>query len=491
MTRVSFAPNAANAASVAASQAVAKTAPKPLRASTLPRVGALALVGLVAMFGSVVASVIGSSPASASISDAAPVQTAKSNKAKTATPAISEQNFVDVIDVDGFLDPVTRDFILTSIDEAVANKSQALIIKLDSPGSLLSQSDLDKLETAIANDHRIPIAVWIGDYQARAKRGAARLVAAADVVGVAGAGSIGNATPTPAGLKSARGDALVGKSYSAEEALKAKLVDITAPVLVEFVGQLDGKTIDGHKLVTVYQEKDKAGQVIKDAKGRAINKPYGVRFAKLGLLARLLHMATNPSIAYLFLLIGMSLFVFEFFTGGIGVAAVVGLMAFVLAASGLGNLPTRPLGVALLVLAMIGFSIDIQSGTPRFWSGVGVISLVVGSLTLFAGDVQVPLAWVGIMVVMVVLFMINGMPTMVRTRFATPTIGRDAMIGEIGTAREAVNPDGIVIVRGAPWRARTNRATPIAAGDQIRVASIDGLLLEVEPLEGAAKEHRG
>jgi membrane-bound serine protease (ClpP class) len=476
MTRVSFAPNAANAASVAASQAVAKTAPKPLRASTLPRVGALALVGLVAMFGSVVASVIGSSPASASISDAAPVQTAKSNKAKTATPAISEQNFVDVIDVDGFLDPVTRDFILTSIDEAVANKSQALIIKLDSPGSLLSQSDLDKLETAIANDHRIPIAVWIGDYQARAKRGAARLVAAADVVGVAGAGSIGNATPTPAGLKSARGDALV---------------DITAPVLVEFVGQLDGKTIDGHKLVTVYQEKDKAGQVIKDAKGRAINKPYGVRFAKLGLLARLLHMATNPSIAYLFLLIGMSLFVFEFFTGGIGVAAVVGLMAFVLAASGLGNLPTRPLGVALLVLAMIGFSIDIQSGTPRFWSGVGVISLVVGSLTLFAGDVQVPLAWVGIMVVMVVLFMINGMPTMVRTRFATPTIGRDAMIGEIGTAREAVNPDGIVIVRGAPWRARTNRATPIAAGDQIRVASIDGLLLEVEPLEGAAKEHRG
>ena len=483
MTSVSFTPNAP-----------AKSAPKAQRRSTLPRVSALALVGLIAMFGSVVASLIGSSPAiAASVAGSvlASAQTAKSADSATATAAISKQNFVDVIDVDGFLDPVTRDFILISIDEAVANKSQALIIKLDSPGSLLSQADLDKLETTVANDHRIPIAVWIGDYQARATRGAARLVAAADVVGVAGAGSIGNATPTPAGLKSVRGDALVGKSYSAEAAVKAKLVDITAPVLVEFVGQLDGKTIDGHKLVTVYQEKDRKGQVIKDGKGRAVNKPYGVRFAKLGLLARLLHMATNPSIAYLFLLVGMSLFVFEFFTGGIGAAAVVGLMAFVLAASGLGNLPTRPLGVALLVLAMIGFSVDIQSGTPRFWTGVGVIALVVGSLTLFTSGVQVPLAWVGVMVVMVVLFMVNGMPTMVRTRFATPTIGRDAMIGEIGTAREAVNPDGIVMVRGAPWRARTNRATPIAAGDQIRVASIDGLLLEVEPLVGAAKEHRG
>lgn len=483
MTSVSFAPNAT------------KNAAKLQRPLTLPRLRALALVGLAAMFGSVVASVLGAgTAAAASAQTTKPAHSSKpvnAAKASPIAPAISEENFVDVIDVDGFIDPVTRDFILTSIDEAVANKSQALIIKLDSPGSLLSQADLDKLETTIANDHRIPIGVWIGDYKARAKRGAARLVAAADVVGVAGAGSIGNATPTPAGLKSVRGDALVGKSYSAEAALKAKLVDITAPVLVEFVGQLDGKTIDGHKLVTVYQEKDAKGQLIKDAKGRAINKPYGVRFAKLGLLARLLHMATNPSIAYLFLLIGLSLFVFEFFTGGIGVAAVVGLMAFVLAASGLGNLPTRPVGVAMLVLAMIGFSIDIQSGTPRFWTGVGVISLVVGSLTLFAGDVQVPPAWVGVMVVMVVLFMVNGMPTMVRTRFATPTIGRDAMIGEIGTAREAVDPDGIVMVRGAAWRARTNRATPIAAGDQIRVASIDGLLLEVEPLVGAAKEHRG
>jgi membrane-bound serine protease (ClpP class) len=89
-----------------------------------------------------------------------------------------------------------------------------------------------------------------------------------------------------------------------------------------------------------------------------------------------------------------------------------------------------------------------------------------------------------------VLAMVSGMPAMVRTRFSTPTIGREWMIGEVGVAVGAVSPDGIVTVRDAPWRARTNRATPIEAGQSVRVTSIDGLLLEVEPIDGAAKDYR-
>ena len=83
--------------------------------------------------------------------------------------------------------------------------------------------------------------------------------------------------------------------------------------------------------------------------------------------------------------------------------------------------------------------------------------------------------------------MLGGMPAMVRTRFSTPTIGRDWMIGEIGVAVADVDPDGVVTVRDAPWRARTNRATPIAAGGQVRVVAIDGLVLEVEPVEGGGQ----
>ena len=64
------------------------------------------------------------------------------------------------------------------------------------------------------------------------------------------------------------------------------------------------------------------------------------------------------------------------------------------------------------------------------------------------------------------------------------------MIGEEGEALSAVDPDGVVTVQGAPWRARTNRATPVPAGDPVRVVEVDGLLLEVDPLEGAARDHR-
>jgi membrane-bound serine protease (ClpP class) len=81
--------------------------------------------------------------------------------------------------------------------------------------------------------------------------------------------------------------------------------------------------------------------------------------------------------------------------------------------------------------------------------------------------------------------MLAGMPAMVRTRFSTPTIGREWMIGETGTTVGRVAPDGIVTVREAPWRARTNRATPIEAAQPVRVVAIDGLLLEVEPIEAS------
>ena len=45
-------------------------------------------------------------------------------------------------------------------------------------------------------------------------------------------------------------------------------------------------------------------------------------------------------------------------------------------------------------------------------------------------------------------------------------------------------------VREARWRARTNRATPVEPGDSIRVVAIDGVTLEIEPLDGAAKDYR-
>jgi membrane-bound serine protease (ClpP class) len=91
---------------------------------------------------------------------------------------------------------------------------------------------------------------------------------------------------------------------------------------------------------------------------------------------------------------------------------------------------------------------------------------------------------------MVALAFIVGMPSMVRTRFATPTIGREWMIGMEGRVETPVSPDGVVVVKGAKWRARTNRATPLERGEMCKVVGIDGVTLEVEPLTGAARDYR-
>jgi membrane-bound serine protease (ClpP class) len=88
------------------------------------------------------------------------------------------------------------------------------------------------------------------------------------------------------------------------------------------------------------------------------------------------------------------------------------------------------------------------------------------------------------------IFMLSAMTAMVRARFSTPTIGREELVGEMGKAEADVAPDGLVRVRDALWRARTNRATPIHAGDRVRVVAVEGIVLEVEPETGGARDYR-
>jgi membrane-bound serine protease (ClpP class) len=195
----------------------------------------------------------------------------------------------------------------------------------------------------------------------------------------------------------------------------------------------------------------------------------------------------SPSAAYLLFVIGLSLIVFELFTAGVGVAGLVGAACLALGCYGLWVLPVRGVSVGLLLLAMFAFAVDVQTGVPRVWTGIGIVALVAGTFTLYEG---LGLPWIALTlgVVAVVLFMLAGMPAMVRTRFSTPTIGREWMVGDLGEAVVQLNPDGVVRVRGGLWRARTNRATPIDRGEQVRVVEVDRLLLEVEPLEGAAAD---
>ena len=186
------------------------------------------------------------------------------------------------------------------------------------------------------------------------------------------------------------------------------------------------------------------------------------------------HTVASPPVAYLLFVIGLVLLLFEFFTAGVGVAGLVGAVFLVLGGYGLAVLPTSPWPSACSSPAIARLR---RRRADRRAPGLDRHRHVLlrRRVAVRLYDDGVSLSWITLLVAIVgmVLAMLGGMPAMVRSRFSTPTIGREWMVGEEGTPAAPVAPEGVV-VRGAPWRARTNRATPIAEGDAVRVSAIDG-----------------
>ncbi len=384
---------------------------------------------------------------------------------------------VDIVEVSGHLDPVLADFVGASIESSNEAGSRAIVLQINSGGAVVTEERVVDLAEVIA-ESEIPVAVWVGPSGAKAKGRVGQLVGVADHVGISPSSRIGEfgeqVVPVEL-LAPAYADAydgLVDDSANAQRSVELGLA-VEAPTLGDFLVDLP----------FVETEVDATG----DQPRRTVLT--NVRFSQLPLVNQLFHTMASPAIAYLLFVVGMGLLVFELYTAGVGIAGVIGAGCFIGGCYGLDVLPARGWAVALLVVSMIGFAIDIQVGVPRFWSAVGVLCMIVGTIMLFDG---VSLSWITQIagIVGISVAMLAGMPAMVRTRFSTPTIGREWMIGEEGLASDAVDPEGRVEIRDVQWRARTNRATPIAAGEPVRVCSIEGVILEVEPLEGAARDYR-
>jgi len=402
---------------------------------------------------------------------------------------------VDVVEVSGMIDAIVAQSIGEAIERSQNNGAQAVVLQFNTKGAVVGRDRMAEIAESIQNS-KIPVAIWVGPSGSRAYGLPAQLLAVADVTAMAPGARVGR-TGT---MLTVNGQALTfGKADDAiyantlgfleareQDVLKFSTDDRGVPVLRNMLYALDGLTVRGTTLDTVADVLDKNGQVVREA--------TTVRFFKLGLMPRLLHTVASPPSAYLLTTIGLALLIFEFFTAGIGIGAFVGAVCLVLGTLGMGALPMSGVGLTLLILSMIAFAVDVQVGVPRLWTGLGLVAYIAASFTMFRSvdGLTMRPSWISLSVciVGVALTFIVGMPSMVRTRFATPTIGRENLVGSTGVAVGDVNPEGIVLVDGAQWRARTNRATPLANNAEVRVASIDGITLQVEPLEGAARDYR-
>ena len=388
-----------------------------------------------------------------------------------------EDSVVDVIKISGFLDEIMADFIETSIDRAVERGSIGLTLQVNSTRAVVSDPRLVELAARIV-ESEVPVSMWVGPSGAKALGGTGQLAAVvADLALAPGSriGDLGDPILPRHRLESRFGAAyglLRDGTIGSEAAIEQGLVR-EAPTLGYFVIGLDGFET-----------------AIDDTGDEPVRVPLSsVRFNDLSLVHEVLHTVASPAVTYLLFLAGGGLIVFELFTAGVGLAGGVGAVAFLLSSYGLGVLPARGWAVGLLVVALFGYAVDIQAGAPRVWTVIATTCLLIGSLTLFD---RTSISWItlGAGIASLVTAMVFGMPVMVRTRFGIPTIGREWMIGEMGTARDRIEPEGVVVIRATPWQARTNRATPVPAGDPVRVVAIDGLILEVEPAQGGARDYR-
>ena len=424
----------------------------------------------------------------------------------------SDAGVAAVVEVTGLLDPVMAELVENSVADAADAGARLLVFRVDSNRSVVSDDRLAELADAISASP-VPIAIWVGPNGASLEGKVAQLFATADEVGIAPGTKVGDLGPALATLASHpvawdNQELIRYQTLGWRELISQGVIACDPLTLDDFRDRFAeaGIAFDPEAVRVPPDEEQCVAPLIGDFLvdldhlGFVSNlvavddqprlEPLTqVQFRGLSLAHQLFHTVASPPVAYLLLTIGMGLMLFEFFTAGIGVAGVVGAVLFILSGYGLSVLPHNTWALVLLVASMVAFGIDIQTSVPRFWTGAGMVMFAAGTWWLYDG---VSMSWIPMVVMTGAMgvAMFSGMPSMVRTRFSTPTIGRDWMIGETGEVVDDVSPDGVVRIRDALWRARVNRATPVTVGEQVKVVEIDGLWLEVEPMEGAARDYR-
>ncbi len=389
---------------------------------------------------------------------------------------------IDVVVVSGSLDGRLINFVIDAIEDSDA---EVVVLQIDSAATL--NGDFDEL-LELVTDPPTPVAVYAGPAPARVSGGALRLLAAAPIAGAAPGVVLGPAVPTRAG---ASDDAAAIRA--AHPNLPGELVAGSASVVDDFDGFLDlvepsiGQFVVGlHDRAVIIDgapvNLETAVAVIGD--GVVNLRPSGeVTFIEPGLIDATLRLGIGPEAAFFFLMVGFSLVAFEFYAVGPGAAAAVGVVSLLLGGYGISVLPVRWWAVALIPVGLLLYTIDFQRNDLGWKSLLGTGALISAGLFFTDAAPQIVQTWwiVLIIVLGTALWFGFALTTIVRSRFSTQTIGRDHLVGRVGTADTAIAPDGTVVVDGAKWQARSTRVSGIEAGDRVEVVAVEGIVLEVDP----------
>lgn len=382
---------------------------------------------------------------------------------------------IDVIDVSGPLDRSALDFMRTSIEEAATRGQMLAVLQIDSP-AVLDRTALSRLVQTLT-DPPLPVAVWVGPAPAKAYGGIGSEILGREHTAIAPGSTIGRFDPVIAGDDDL--SVVLADPKYWDDAVPAEETGLEMqPTLRQYLQDLDGRTFaTAAGPVTV--------ETIRPFEDGVTLKT--VTFRQPGLGTRFFRLAVTPEAAFFFLVVGLTIVSFEFFAIGPGVAAGVAAISLLLAGWGIVTLPVRGWALALAVLGWVLLHAAYQRGGVLALTILGAATLMVSGTFFVDGSGQIDPRWYLVLpsVLAVLFFFLLAMPTVQRARFSTQTIGREALIGSAGVALGVFDPDGLVEVNGARWRATAHREAGLVAGAAVVVTGVDGTFLEVDPASEA------
>ncbi|CAM3216395.1 NfeD family protein [Rhodothermus bifroesti] len=410
-----------------------------------------------------------------------------------------------VVLADEPISPATVRLLERSLREAQQAQATCLIIELDTPGGLVA-STRDIVQLLLRSS--IPVVVYVTPPGARAASAGVFITLAAHVAAMAPGTHIGAAHPVQLGGGSAApsdtvsdpmsekilNDAIAwaralaqyrgrnadwaaravaeSQTLTAHEAFAQGVIDLVASSLDSLLQQLDGRSL------TIGDQPVKLQTAA--ASVHTVERWWGER-----LLAAL----SNPNIAFLLLILGFYGLLFELYTPGWGIPGTLGAIFLMLGFYGLSILPVNYVGLGLLLLGLGLLAAEAFVSSFGLLTLGGVVCLVLGGLMLIESPMGFPrlsaalVVPVGIATGLIALFLIGNA---LRVRRQPSPVGDDALLGQQVVVHEAFTPEGeryrgFVFVHGEWWQAIS--ATPVAAGQVLRIIGREGLHLLVQPLE--------
>ena len=412
----------------------------------------------------------------------------------TAIPS-QEKSPIFTIEVDGIINPATAKFIVDSIDQAAQQGGQCLIIQLDTPGGLMDSMRLIVKKILASN---IPIIIYVAPKGARAASAGVFITMAAHIAVMAPGTHIGAAHPVTLGAEGKENKTMMEKvvndavadikaiaktrgrnvdwaekavrksvSITEEEALKLNVVDLVCTDLNDLLTKIDGRVVKFDGMTLTLRT--------KDIKPRPIQMSWRYRF---------LDIISNPSIAYILLMLGIYGVFFELSNPGAILPGVVGGIFLILAFYALQMLPISFAGLALILFAIILFIAEIKVVSHGLLAVGGVISLFLGSLMLIespADYMRISLTVIIPAVLVSAAFFVFAVMMAIRARMAKPKTGMEGLVGEIGVAFTSIAPEGKVAIHGEIWDVVSDQN--IGSGEKVQVVGVTNLKLKVKKIE--------